>query len=79
MLIGFLKWLAKFYLAKFVLIGVMLFCAILAMVLDEVVVGVFGLDDDSGMYVKLVFFLVIVGALFWAYDKYREWRFFLDD
>lgn len=78
-MLSFLKWLAGYYLFRFGVIFVMLASAFAGLFLSGYVIEYFDLDDNSGMYLKLGLFVVIVGALLWAHDKYKEWRFFRDE
>ena len=75
----FLRWLAGSYLFRFVVFFVMLVCGFAAVFLSEYIIEFFDLDDSSGMYLQLGLFVVIVGVILWAYDKYKEWRFYKDD
>lgn len=78
-MLSFLKWLAGYYLFRFMVVAVMLVSGLAAVLLSEDIIDFFDLDDDSGMYLKLGFFVVVVGVILWAHDKYKEWRFFKDE
>ena len=76
---SFLKWLAGYYLFRFVTVAVMLVSGLAAVVISEDIIDFYGLDKNSEMYLKLGLFVVIVGVILWAHDKYKEWRFFRDE
>ena len=75
---SFFGWLAGHYLFKFALVSVFLVSGFAGVFLSGYIIEFFNLDDDSGMYLKLGLFVVILGVILWAYDKYKEWRFFRD-
>ena len=76
---SFLKWLAGYYLSRFAVIFFMLVSGFAGILLSGYIIEFFNLDDNSGMYLKLGVFVVIVGIILWAHDKYKEWRFFRDE
>ena len=78
-MLSFLKWLAGYYLFRFAVFFIMLVFGFAGGFLSGYIIEYFDLDDNSGMYLKLGLFVVIVGAILWAHDKYKEWRFFKDD
>ena len=76
---SFLKWLAGYYLFRFAAVAAILVSGLATVVLSEDIIDFYGLDKNSGMYLKLGLFVVIVGVILWAHDKYKEWRFFRDE
>jgi len=76
---AFIRWLAGRYLLVLVFLATFVVAGLVGVFLSGYVIESLELDDDFGMYVKLVSFLIIIGALGWGYDKYKEWRFFRDD
>jgi hypothetical protein len=79
MLTGFLRWLISEYLFTLLVFFGMLFVGLAAGFMSEYVVDYFELEKDSGLYLKLAMFVAILLPVLWAYDKYREWRFFNDE
>ena len=83
---SFLRWLVGSSLYtfvvtayKFIIAIFVLACGFAAVFLSGYIIEFFDLDDNSGMYLKLGLFVVIVGLILWADDKYKEWRFYKDD
>lgn len=78
-MLDFVRWLASYYLFTFAFVSLFLFCGMVTVFLSGYVIDYFGLDDDAGMYLKLGVFVAILLPILWAYDKYKEWRFFNED